>query len=120
MIDYWKKTGLKFVLPVIFGTLLTGASAFSMAEDSVSTEYRIKAAFLYNFSRFVTWPGETGEVAGTFNLCIFGGDPFGQLLDALAGKSVHKSLLEVKRIKNPDEARECQIIFIGNTSDRRS
>ena len=114
------QTGLKLVLPLMLVTLLSCASAFSMAEDRKTTEYRIKAAeykikaaFLYNFSRFVTWPEEPGKNEGKFKLCTFGGDPFGQLLDALAGKSIHKSSLEINRIGSLDEVRDCQVVFIS-------
>lgn len=113
-----KQTGLKFLLPVMLLTLLASASVFSMAEDSKATEYRIKAAFLYNFSRFVTWPEAGGEDTGKVSLCTLGGDPFGKLLDALAGKSVHKSSLHIKRLDDPGQARECQIVFISRSASR--
>lgn len=113
-----KQTGLKFILPVMLLTLLTSASVFSMAEDSKATEYRIKAAFLYNFSRFVTWPEDTGEDNGKVVLCTLGGDPFGKLLDALKGKSVHTGSLHIRRLDHPVQARACQIVFISRTASR--
>ncbi len=37
------------------------------------SEYRIKAAFIYNFARFTQWPDDTDEL----KICIYGDDPFG-------------------------------------------
>ena len=115
MRNHWIQTGLKFVLPVMLVTLLSSASAFSMAEEHQTTEYRVKVAFLYNFSRFITWPEQASRDDGKFNLCILGGDPFGELLDALGGKSVHNNSLEIKRLDNLDQSHVCQIIFVSQT-----
>ena len=110
-----KYAGLKFVLPVMLVTLLSCASAFSMADDRQTTEYRVKAAFLYNFSRFVTWPEHAGLNDGIFNLCVLGGDPFGELLDPLSGKSVQNNSLEIKRLDSLAQGHTCQIIYVSQT-----
>ena len=115
MHNSWRQTGVKYLLPVILLTLLTCASAFSKAEEHQTTEYRIKAAFLYNFSRFVTWPDHAIRDEGKFNLCILGDDPFGDLLDAIAGKSVQNTSLEIKRPDHVNQESACQIIFISKT-----
>ena len=47
-------------------------------------EYRLKAAFLYNFAVFTEWPSDVGK---TLNLCVFGDDPFGPEIDGLEGKA---------------------------------
>lgn len=118
MRSYWRQTGRKLALPVMLVALLSCASAFSVADDSQSTEYRVKAAFLYNFSRFVTWPENTLQENGVFNLCVLGSDPFRELLDPLSGKSTHKSLLNIKRLATLDQGHACQIIFISQTGSR--
>ena len=115
MRNYWKKTGLKFALPVVLVTLLSCVPAFSMADEHQTTEYKVKAAFLYNFSRFITWPGHVSRNDGKFNLCVLGGDPFGKLLDALAGKSVRENTLEIRRLDSLDQVQSCQVIFVSQT-----
>src|SRR5690348_2325090 len=61
---------------VLFACLLAlGGVAFS---DRPS-EYQVKAAYLYNFGKFVTWPD--AGVASEFDVCVLGADPFGTLLD---------------------------------------
>lgn len=115
---YWRKTDLKFALPVMLVALLSCAPAFSMADDSQTTEYKVKAAFLYNFSRFITWPEHDRQKDGKFNLCILGRDPFMELLDPLSGKSVQKSSLNIKRLTTLDQSHACQIIYVSQTGNR--
>ena len=74
MRNYWRQTGLKYALPAMLVALLCSASAFSMADNHQTTEYKLKAAFLYNFSHFVTWPEHTRQENGEFNLCILAGN----------------------------------------------
>jgi YfiR/HmsC-like len=118
MRTYWRQTGLKLALPVMLVALLSCASAFSMADNNQATEYKVKAAFLYNFSRFVTWPENTPQENGKFNLCILGSDPFRELLNPLSGKSIHNSSLNIKRLATLDQEHTCQIIFISQTGNR--
>jgi len=80
-----------------------------------STEYRIKAAFLYNFTSFVTWPDDPAG-ASDFTLCVLGEDPFGRLLDKLTGKSVKGKQLIVRRLGNQALLDQCKLVFISATS----
>jgi len=73
-------------------------------------EYRLKAAFLYNFALFTEWPVEVGS---TLNLCIHGPDPFGNELDALQGKAVGARSLAVLRKGAGESLSACQIVFIA-------
>jgi len=118
MRNHRRQTGLKYALPAMLVALLSCAPAFSMADNHQTTEYKIKAAFLYNFSRFVTWPEHDRKENGKFNLCILGSDPFRELLDPLSGKSVQKSSLNVKRLATLDQDHACQMIFISQTGNR--
>jgi hypothetical protein len=81
-----------------------------------STEYRIKAAFLYNFTSFVTWPDDPAGASG-FTLCVLGDDPFGNLLDKLAGKSVNGTQLVIRRLGSLALLDQCKLVFISETSD---
>jgi len=76
-------------------------------------EYRLKAAFLYNFALFTEWPADTGS---TLNLCVYGRDPFGEEIDALQGKPVGARCLVVRRITSSEELAACQVVFIVNPS----
>lgn len=96
-------------------TLLVGPNA--RAQASAHTEYEVKAAYLYNFGRFVQWPARA--VAGkddSFAVCVLGQDPFGQTLDStLAGEALHGKPVVIRRISKPQDAGDCRILFISST-----
>ena len=84
------------------------APAVRAADDL--PEYRLKAAFLYNFALFTEWPADVG---GTLRLCVFGPDPFGAELDGLQGKAVGERSIAVQRKTGLDGLKGCQIVFIA-------
>ena len=77
------------------------------------SEYRLKAAVLYNFALFTEWPAEVG---GTLNLCVQGADPFGPEIDALQGKAVGARRIAVQRRSAGDSLDGCQIAFITHSA----
>jgi hypothetical protein len=79
------------------------------------SEYEVKAAFLYNFARFVEWPDDTVPAAGAaFQIAVLGEDPFGAALeDALAGKRILEHPLAVRRVKRAEDAVAAHIVFIS-------
>ena len=78
------------------------------------SEHRVKAVFLFNFSRFVEWPPSAFTAADApFVIGVFGRDPFGSDLDDVArGETVNGRQLLVKRVRTVEEAAACQILFI--------
>jgi YfiR/HmsC-like len=72
-------------------------------------EFRLKAAFLYNFALFTEWPTEEGS---TLNLCILGPDPFGTELDVLQGKAVGNRSLAIQHKRNGESVAACQMVFV--------
>ena len=79
------------------------------------SEYRLKAAFVYNFALFTEWPTEVGP---TLNLCIHGQDPFGEELDELQGKAVGKRNIALQRKASVDSLKSCQLVFISGPGMR--
>jgi hypothetical protein len=73
-------------------------------------EYRLKAAFLYNFALYTEWPSTVG---GTLHLCVQGADPFGAELDALQGRAVGDRSIAVQRRGAGDNLSGCQIVFFA-------
>jgi hypothetical protein len=94
---------------LIPGCLLGLLCCVSPALADNVDEYRLKAAFIYNFASFTEWPAGLGN---TLNLCIYGPDPFGQNLDTLQGRSVAGRNLAVRRTNSVDALANCQIVFI--------
>jgi hypothetical protein len=76
-------------------------------------EYRLKAAFLYNFALFTEWPADTGP---TLNLCVYGRDPFGEEINALQGKPAGNRRIAVHRVTRVEGLTVCQVVFIADAS----
>jgi hypothetical protein len=84
-------------------------------------EYQVKAAYLYNFAKFIQWPPEAfANDQSPLFLCIVGADPFGQPLDGIAqGKMINGRALIVRRTTNLDDLKACQIVFSGSGDKKR-
>ncbi len=96
--------------------VLTSTSAFSQARKP--TEYEVKAAYLYNFGKFIKWPASSDP---NFTICIFGSDPFGNSLDGItSGESLDGKRLAVHRINSASEAQGCRILFISRSEQGRA
>jgi hypothetical protein len=84
-----------------------------------ATEYQVKAAYLYNFGRFVKWPAKSAAAKDeSFTVCVLGPDPFGQTLDStLAGEALDGKPVEVRRISRPQQSGDCRILFISSAEE---
>jgi hypothetical protein len=90
------------------------------AEMASAEEYAVKAAFIYNFAKFVDWPEDAfPDAQAPVTLCIVGTDPFGQAIDSLRGKLIKGRALAIKRLARPDGLRGCQTAFIGASEQGR-
>jgi len=80
-------------------------------------EYEVKAAFIYNFPQFVTWPP---NVMGThINICVIGDDPFGTALDSTEEQTLGNKKMVISRLSEPRHLKECHILFISKTEKKR-
>lgn len=95
------------------------ADPFLYAQQPKASEFQVKAAYLYNFGRFVQWPDESGtDRTDSFQICVLGADPFGQALDAtLAGGTIGGKSVMAKRISKPQEVNSCRILFISSSEE---
>jgi hypothetical protein len=91
------------------------------AQNPKPTDYEVKAAYLYNFGRFVEWPGKVEATqGGSFTVCVLGQDPFGPSLDTtLAGETIGGKSVVAKRISSAEESGNCQILFLSLMDDSR-
>lgn len=87
------------------------------AQQPRANEYEVKAAYLYNFGRFVAWPS-TATTGSDFVVCVLGADPFGQILDkTVAGARVQDKPVAVRRIPKYEADTRCHILFIGASEE---
>lgn len=87
------------------------------AQSELVGEYQVKAAFLYNFAKFVEWPADTfSDTHAAIQLCVMGEDPFGDSLEqTVRGKAIHGRPFAVKRLQPDEDPRLCQILFISSS-----
>jgi len=84
------------------------------------SEYAVKAAYLFNFTKFVEWPDGTFDSATSpIIIGVLGDDPFGgDLANTIEGRSVNGHAIHLKRFGAFDgiqipQLRKCQILFIS-------
>ncbi len=103
--------------------LLVGGALELHAQAAVAgfDEYQVKAAFLYNFAKFVEWPpGTFISPTDPIGICIAGANPFGATLDSMVqGKKIGDRIFAVRRIPDTQQTKGCQILFIGSTEWKR-
>ncbi len=75
--------------------------------------YQIKAAFLYNFTKFVTWPEAMEQQGGELTLCIFDGNPFGDYANQLNGRKVRNFQLRILQPASVNDLAGCNILFVS-------
>ncbi len=107
-------------LAVMFLAWVAFGVPISQAQQSAPTEYQVKAAYLYNFGKFVDWSAASAAKRDGFQICVLGQDPFGPALDAaLARQSIDGKSVMARRITKPQDAFGCRILFISASEDRQ-
>lgn len=106
---------------VLAALLSLACGPVDCAQTGSPGEYQLKAAFLFNFAKFIDWPaGSFATPQSPFTICILGVDPFGRAMDDVwQGKSVGDRSAAVERSKNLADARRCEIVFISSSEKRR-
>lgn len=101
------------ILVLLFGTLISRAAM---------SETEVKAAFLYNFAKFVEWPAEAfSSETAPIQLAVLGDeDVTAKLKMLLSDKKAHGRSFEVKRILNPQDAKTCQMVYVTSAESRRA
>lgn len=99
---------------------LTCGIAYASAQRHAFDEYRVKAAFLYNFAKFVEWPATAFESsAAPVSICILGNDPFGDAIEVIRTKTVGGRKLDVRRLSGLNGLPHCHILFISASEGDR-
>jgi len=96
----------------------TGETGAQVSDPSDSSEYLIKAGFIYNFAKFVEWPSTAfTEAESPIVIGVVGVDPFGSLIDRIVeDKKIGSRGFIVKRFKwgkDLKELKDCKILFVS-------
>lgn len=106
----------RFTLRTILAVLLALGSREGSYARPDPGEYQIKAAFLFNFVKFVDWPATTfKDEKQAISFCTVGDDPFrGALDEVVNGKMSGNHSIRVQHHKLPQDIANCHILFIGS------
>lgn len=98
-------------------TLLVTMAALGQS----ATEYQVKAAFLFNFAKFVEWPADAFTTPDTaLQICLLGQDPFGTDFEQIIeDKTVNGHRIELIHPSGIPQARSCQILFTHSADKQR-
>jgi YfiR/HmsC-like len=101
--------------------LVIGLARLAAAQGQTVDEYQVKAAFLYNFAKFVEWPaGEFKSPGDPIVICVLGRNPFGPLLEqAIMGKQIDGRSLLTREVSGIRECGGCNLLFIGASEKKR-
>jgi hypothetical protein len=113
------------VVSVVLLTVTGSGGALSAANAATGQppeEYEVKAAFLFNFVRFVQWPAAMFESGSApVVLGILGDDPFDGALDrAVEGHVVNGRAVRVRRVAGPADVAGCHVLFIPASRRRNA
>lgn len=88
--------------------------------DQSHTEDQIKAAYLFNFLKFVEWPGGAPEDPhGKWMIGVVGDSPVGGELKRLVDqKTVEGRELLVQKFQATDDFRGCNILFVSASEEK--
>lgn len=107
--------GKSLQLSLRLGLLLicTGLLPAHAQED---LEDKVKAAFVYNFAKFVDWPADS-TAAGDFQICVAGQDSLGSKISrTLEGKTLRNRTIRVRPISwTTDELTGCHMLYLNGS-----
>jgi len=100
---------------------LFGAGKGNSAETGHPKEYELKAAFIYNFTKFIEWPTNTlGGTNEPFVIAVAGNSPCIAELEQIAKeKKVNGRDLVINTVKTPEAATRAQALFIPASEEAR-
>lgn len=110
--NFHKKNRFIFFISCLIVPLFISVQPF--AQDK-NIEYKIKAGYLYNFTKFISWPEDDSE---TFNLCIVGEDPFGSIINPIEKRTVKNKPIRLHRFKSINKAIHCHLLYFSGSAEK--
>ncbi|NTV49639.1 MAG: YfiR family protein [Geobacteraceae bacterium] len=97
------------------GAVLLFSLPVSGYEETSSGEYKLKAAFIFNFTKFVEWPGSAFRTKNELCIATLGRSPLDRELATLNGKVSQGRRIVFRQLNSPEEAAQCQVLFISRS-----
>ena len=137
---------IKMLITLVLVFSFSAVTIAAESDSAPSKEYKVKAAFVYNFIKFVDWPAPAGAAgdrkadrdAEPITIGIIGKNPFGNAFDAVTEKGIQGREVAVKmfpgfeknrvkysqegktkyKYKDADALRECEVLFISSSENK--
>ncbi|MDY6989879.1 MAG: YfiR family protein [Thermodesulfobacteriota bacterium] len=107
------------LLLVMLAWVVLGMGQNGFAEPPESREYQVKAAFLYNFVKFVEWPAKAfSDDQSAIIVAIVGDDPFGTAIETIKDKKAKGKSLVINSFAKIEDVDNCHILFISRSKER--
>lgn len=105
---------------VFAGLLCLAGPAAAGAEPEVAKEYQLKAAYLYNFTKFVEWPRERfADDTSPIVIAVLGENPFGdELARLVSGRKVNGRPITVLAARSVREGAAAHLLFISARDEK--
>jgi YfiR/HmsC-like len=114
---------VKWVALAVVLELASACSPPASGQDVPVSEYDVKAAFLFNFAKFVEWPPSAfASATEPVRLCVFGEeDPFDHSLEQVVqGKTANGRSMQVLHVHSAKDLKGCHILFIGWAEEKQT
>jgi hypothetical protein len=104
---------------VAAGLAVSGGAG--QAQDPAA-ESAIKAAFLYNFTKFIDWPERAfSGSSAPFMVCVLAGETVRRAVaDAMRNESVRGRPVSVEFPADADDLKTCHLVYFGGREDQRT
>ena len=90
------------------------APSFSLGATPL--EYQIKAAFIYNFVKFVEWPArDSGQTKDPVVIGVLGDSPILEALQSIIIKKNQRGKIKVKQVQEPEDLKKSHVLFISRS-----
>jgi len=102
---------------VVVCLLTTGAWTSVQAEQPKRTEYEVKAAYLYQFPKFIEWKEDAfSSEESPLIIAILGEDPFGEVIDKIVeNRLIGRHPVEIKRFPRLSDLSRCHVLFVSRS-----
>lgn len=80
---------------------------------------KIKAAYIYQFTQFVTWPQVSASANEPFTICVLGDEPIGNELEPLNWRQTSGRLTRISSPKTMRDTDSCNILYIAKTEQHQ-
>lgn len=106
-------TALVAVFMLVLGGIIPHKAQARISAD----EAGVKVGYIYNFMKFVEWPPNV--IQQDYIVCVLGSNPFGQVIESLARKSIRDRSIRVVTDVALEQTQYCHVVFVSRSEAGR-